>query len=187
MPKESAVKRAKAEVNIKAPKRRAVGAKAQQGARRRGRRVRRRPRHPSRPRAVRGAGRHQARPDRLLPVGGRPHPAARRRTGRSRWCAARVAAAANASSRSTPRRGFPDEFGQIRDQGEIRRRDEYLYHRGRARAGRRGAGRRARTARLGLATSIRWRSRTAWCSTSIPTKGCRSRRCATPRRTCASG
>ena len=185
--RRKAVKRAKAEVRRR--RRSAAGASAQQPRKSHGddgRRVRRRPRHPSRPRAVRGAGRHQARPDRLLPVGGRPDPAACRGPAAVAWCAARRAAAANAFSRSTPRRGFPDEFGHIRIKEKSGTR-EYLYHRGRARAGRGGAGRRARTARLGLAHAIRWRSRTAWCSISIPTKGCRSRGCATRRRTCASG
>ena len=159
------MKRAKAEVKSR---RRSGGRSAQsaQGARRRGRRVRRRPRHPSRPRSVRGGGRHQARPDRhylSVPDLILPHVANRPLA----WCAVRMASAANAFSRSTPQR-VSRRVRSIRSR-KSRHARIYLYRR-RARVGRAGPGRRARTARLGL-PSMTWRSPTGWCSTSIRTRG----------------
>ena len=145
-----------------------------------------RPRHPSRPGDVPRREDHQADADRLLPVGRRPHPAARRRpaaqpgplprrrAGRLLLPEARLA-------------GLSRRL-QARSASRRRRRVGGLpLHRGRARPGRGGADGRARAAHLGLARRRRWRSPTASSSTSTPTRRSTSPRSRRRRRRCATG
>ena len=111
-----------------------------------------------------------------------PHVA---RPAARRWCAARRAAAASASSRSTPRRAFPTSSATSGSRRSPATR-EYMTiedERGLVAA-----------VQVGVLELHIWGSHAdtlekpdRWCSTSIPTKGCRSRTCATRRRTCASG
>ena len=149
-------------------------------------RVRGRPRHPSRPRALRGAGCHQARPDRLLPFGRRPDAAPCRRPAAQPGALPAGQRGASASSRSMPRRAFPNDSDRYPHQGEIRHAANICTSRTSA-----GSSPRCRWARWnctsGARMPIRSNSPTGWCSTSIPTKACRSPTSRGGDRRCASG
>ena len=70
--------------------------------------------------------RHQARPDRALPVDRRPASCRMSRTGRSAWCAARDGIASECFFQKHASDGFPDEFETGSRSRRNPARDEYL-------------------------------------------------------------